>query len=67
MITSHSLMAVRERHEIKQETRHLTAGVWRMLIVVVCLILIFGASMKLLHGHGVKQKELNSNVVRSSR
>lgn len=48
-LSSHSMMAVREHHEIKQEIRHLTQPLRFWAIVTVLLILLWGVTWRTVH------------------
>lgn len=61
-LSSHSMMAVREHHEINQAIRHLSRKVWLMATIAVCLILISGAAFRCLY-FTVKQHQQESRNV----
>ena len=52
MNTAHSINAIQQKMEtraIKRETQHLTAPLWRMAIVAVCLIIAWGVFFRVVH------------------
>jgi lysylphosphatidylglycerol synthetase-like protein (DUF2156 family) len=52
MNTAHSLNVIQQKMEaraIKRETKHLTAPLWRMAIVAVCLIVVWVAVFRVMH------------------